>query len=48
MSTVQLEANFKEMETHLLYLEDLCGQCELERYKHMQVLQLESYKKTKR
>ncbi|XP_028593474.2 dysbindin isoform X1 [Podarcis muralis] len=47
-SLTQLEANFKEMENHLLYLEDLCGQCELERYKHMQVLQLENYKKTKR
>ncbi|XP_053252818.1 dysbindin isoform X2 [Podarcis raffonei] len=47
-SLIQLEANFKEMENHLLYLEDLCGQCELERYKHMQVLQLENYKKTKR
>uniref|UniRef100_A0A8D0BKT1 Dystrobrevin binding protein 1 n=1 Tax=Salvator merianae TaxID=96440 RepID=A0A8D0BKT1_SALMN len=45
---IQLEANFKEMENNLLYLEDLCGQCELERYKHMQVLQLENYKKTKR
>uniref|UniRef100_A0A803TH61 Dystrobrevin binding protein 1 n=1 Tax=Anolis carolinensis TaxID=28377 RepID=A0A803TH61_ANOCA len=45
---IQLEANFKEMEDHLLYLEKLCGQYELERYKHMQVLQLEKYKKTKR
>ncbi|XP_067323604.1 dysbindin isoform X2 [Anolis sagrei] len=47
-SLIQLEANFKEMEDHLLYLEKLCGQYELERYKHMQVLQLEKYKKTKR
>lgn len=47
-SLVQLEANFKEMENHLLNLEDLCGQCELERYKHIQALQLENYKKTKR
>uniref|UniRef100_A0A6J0U0T5 Dysbindin n=1 Tax=Pogona vitticeps TaxID=103695 RepID=A0A6J0U0T5_9SAUR len=45
---VQLEANFKEMESHLLYLEDLCEQCELERYKHMQAIQLENYKKTRR
>ncbi|XP_077209394.1 dysbindin isoform X3 [Paroedura picta] len=45
---VQLEANFKEMENHLLNLEDLCGQCELERYKHIQALHLENYKKTKR
>ncbi|XP_019378561.1 PREDICTED: dysbindin isoform X2 [Crocodylus porosus] len=47
-SLAQLEANFEEMENHLLHLEDLCGQCELERYKHIQSLQLESYKKTKR
>ncbi|XP_054841794.1 dysbindin isoform X2 [Eublepharis macularius] len=47
-SLVQLEANFKEVENHLLNLEDLCGQCELERYKHIQILQLENYKKTKR
>ncbi|KAM3840407.1 dysbindin isoform 3-T3 [Vipera latastei] len=47
-SLIQLEAHFKEMEQHLLYLEDLCGQCELQRYKHMQILQLENYKKTKR
>ncbi|NWU68567.1 DTBP1 protein, partial [Pterocles burchelli] len=43
----QLEANFEEMENHLLCLEDLCEQCELERYKYMQTLQLENYKKTK-
>nr|XP_014435062.2 dysbindin-like [Pelodiscus sinensis] len=44
----QLEVNFKEMENHLLHLEHLCGQCELERYKRMHILQLENYKKTKR
>lgn len=44
----QLEASFEEMESHLLCLEDLCEQCELERYKCMQTLQLENYKKTKR
>ncbi|NXO66264.1 DTBP1 protein, partial [Phainopepla nitens] len=44
----QLEADFEEMENHLLYLEELCEQCELERYKCMQTLQLENYKKTKR
>ncbi|KAI1243058.1 hypothetical protein IHE44_0000629 [Lamprotornis superbus] len=44
----QLEANFEEMENHLLCLEELCEQCELERYKCMQTLQLENYKKTKR
>uniref|UniRef100_A0A8C3TWT8 Dystrobrevin binding protein 1 n=1 Tax=Catharus ustulatus TaxID=91951 RepID=A0A8C3TWT8_CATUS len=32
-SLAQLEANFEEMENHLLYLEELCEQCELERYK---------------
>uniref|UniRef100_A0A8B9RSE7 Dysbindin n=1 Tax=Accipiter nisus TaxID=211598 RepID=A0A8B9RSE7_9AVES len=47
-SLAQLEANFEEMENHLLCLEDLCEQCELERYKCMQTLQLENYKKTKR
>ncbi|NXL36056.1 DTBP1 protein, partial [Glaucidium brasilianum] len=46
-SLAQLEANFEEMENHLLCLEDLCEQCELERYKCMQTLQLENYKKTK-
>ncbi|XP_064137024.1 dysbindin isoform X1 [Loxodonta africana] len=43
-----LEASFEEVENHLLQLEDLCGQCELERYKHMQSQQLENYKKNKR
>ncbi|XP_048164372.1 dysbindin isoform X1 [Corvus hawaiiensis] len=47
-SLAQLEANFEEMENHLLCLEELCEQCELERYKCMQTLQLENYKKTKR
>ncbi|XP_004693339.1 PREDICTED: dysbindin [Condylura cristata] len=43
-----LEASFEEVENHLLNLEDLCGQCELERYKHIQLQQLENYKKNKR
>lgn len=43
-----LEASFEEVENDLLNLEDLCGQCELERYKHMQSQQLENYKKNKR
>ncbi|NXX90408.1 DTBP1 protein, partial [Centropus bengalensis] len=47
-SLAQLEANFEEMENHLLCLEELCEQCELERYKRMQTLQLENYKKIKR
>ncbi|RMC16178.1 hypothetical protein DUI87_08392 [Hirundo rustica rustica] len=47
-SLAQLEASFEEMEDHLLCLEELCEQCELERYKRVQTLQLENYKKTKR
>ncbi|XP_005603640.3 dysbindin isoform X1 [Equus caballus] len=43
-----LEASFEEVENHLLNLEDLCGQCDLERYKHMQSQHLENYKKNKR
>ncbi|XP_049621229.1 dysbindin [Suncus etruscus] len=43
-----LEASFEEIENDLLNLEDLCGQCELERYKHLQAHQLENYKKNKR
>uniref|UniRef100_A0A8D2D1Z9 Dystrobrevin binding protein 1 n=1 Tax=Sciurus vulgaris TaxID=55149 RepID=A0A8D2D1Z9_SCIVU len=43
-----LEASFEEVENHLLHLEDLCGQYELERYKHMQSQHLENYKKSKR
>ncbi|KAM7151081.1 dysbindin-like isoform 2-T3 [Molossus nigricans] len=42
-----LETSFEEVENHLLNLEDLCEQCELERYKHMQSQQLENYKKNK-
>lgn len=44
----QLERSFEEMETRLLSLEELCEQCELERFKQMQFLQLENYKKKKR
>ncbi|XP_057556578.1 dysbindin isoform X2 [Hippopotamus amphibius kiboko] len=47
-SLTHLEASFEEVEDHLLNLEDLCGQCELERYKHMQSQHLENYKKNKR
>lgn len=42
-----MEADFEEMESRLLYLEDLCAQCDHQRYKHFQVLQLENYKKKK-
>nr|XP_006635925.2 PREDICTED: dysbindin isoform X1 [Lepisosteus oculatus] len=44
----QLEADFEEMEGHLLHLESLCGQSELQRFKHYHVLQLETFKKQKR
>ncbi|XP_049336683.1 dysbindin-A isoform X1 [Astyanax mexicanus] len=44
----QLEADFEEMESHLMYLDNLCGQCEQQRFKHFQILQLENYKKKKR
>ncbi|XP_062848023.1 dysbindin-A isoform X2 [Trichomycterus rosablanca] len=44
----QLEADFEEMESHLTYLDSLCSQCELQRFKHLQILQLENYKKKKR
>ncbi|KAM9489435.1 dysbindin-A isoform 2-T2 [Clarias gariepinus] len=44
----QLEENFQETESHLMHLEDLCGQCELQRFKHLQIVQLENYKKKKR
>ncbi|XP_055426649.1 dysbindin isoform X3 [Bubalus kerabau] len=47
-SLTHLEASFEEVENHLLNLEDLCGQCELERHKHTQSQQLENYKKNKR
>ncbi|XP_051050314.1 dysbindin [Phodopus roborovskii] len=43
-----LETSFEEVESHLLHLEDLCGQCELERHKHAQSQHLENYKKSKR
>uniref|UniRef100_A0A8C5KM97 Dystrobrevin binding protein 1 n=1 Tax=Jaculus jaculus TaxID=51337 RepID=A0A8C5KM97_JACJA len=47
-SLAHLESSFEEVENHLLHLEDLCGQCELERHKHAQSLCLENYKKSKR
>ncbi|XP_067304770.1 dysbindin-A isoform X4 [Pseudorasbora parva] len=43
-----LEADFEEMESRLIYLEDLCAQCDHQRYKHFHILQLENYKKKKR
>lgn len=48
MFTAHLEADFEEMETRLIYLDDLCAQCEHQRYKHFQDLQLENYKMKKR
>ncbi|XP_054985537.1 dysbindin isoform X2 [Sorex araneus] len=47
-SLTNLEASFEEIENGLLNLEDLCGQCEFERFKHLQAQQLENYKKKKR
>ncbi|CAO2595908.1 Dtnbp1, partial [Lemmus lemmus] len=47
-SLAYLETSFEEVENHLLHLEDLCGQCELERHKHAQSQHLENYKKSKR
>ncbi|XP_035286686.1 dysbindin-A-like isoform X1 [Anguilla anguilla] len=43
-----MEADFEEMESLLMHLENLCGQCELQRAKHHQEAQLEGYKKKKR
>ncbi|KAM7151101.1 dysbindin-like [Molossus nigricans] len=43
-----LETSFEVVENHLLNLEDLCAQCELESYKHTQSQQLENYKENKR
>ncbi|XP_028619039.1 dysbindin isoform X2 [Grammomys surdaster] len=47
-SLAHLETSFEEVENHLLHLEDLCGQCELERHKQAQAQHLENYKKSKR
>lgn len=44
----QMEADFEEMESRLMYLENLCTQCEQQRFKDFQILQLENYKKKKR
>ncbi|XP_048880681.1 dysbindin-A-like [Brienomyrus brachyistius] len=44
----QLEADFEEMESRLVHLEDLCVQCERQRHTQHHVLQLENYKKKKR
>ncbi|KAL0985491.1 hypothetical protein UPYG_G00157560 [Umbra pygmaea] len=44
----QMEADFEELESRLMYLESLCGQCEQHRFKQYQRLQLEYYKKKKR
>lgn len=46
--TAHLEADFEEMETRLIYVEDMCAQCEHQRYKDFQILQLENYKMKKR
>ncbi|XP_061109750.1 dysbindin-A-like isoform X2 [Conger conger] len=43
-----MEADCEEMESLLMHLENLCGQCELQRAKNYQDVQLENYKKKKR
>uniref|UniRef100_UPI0037E8A2E2 dysbindin-A n=1 Tax=Semicossyphus pulcher TaxID=241346 RepID=UPI0037E8A2E2 len=43
-----LEGDFEEMESRLVYLETLCGQCEQQTTKQHHVNQLEVYKKKKR
>ncbi|KAM4687322.1 dysbindin [Discoglossus pictus] len=45
---VELEGSFEDLEVRLQDLEDLCEQCELKKFKQMQYLQLENYKKNKR
>ncbi|KAM4705334.1 dysbindin [Rhinophrynus dorsalis] len=45
---VALETSFEHVERCLLDLEDLCEQCEMQRFKQIQYMQLESYKKSKR
>ncbi|KAM8967572.1 dysbindin [Pelodytes ibericus] len=45
---VMLEGSFEDVEKRLSDLEELCEQCELQRYKQMQYAQLEQYKKKKR
>ncbi|KAK1173380.1 hypothetical protein AOXY_G3487 [Acipenser oxyrinchus oxyrinchus] len=43
-----LASDFEELEGHLMHLEDLCGQCEMQRCKQFQMQQMENYKKNKR
>lgn len=43
-----LEGDFEEMESRLLYLEDMCAQCEQQRFKQHHSMMLENYKKKKR
>ncbi|XP_053322838.1 dysbindin [Spea bombifrons] len=45
---VMLEDSFEDVERRLSELEELCEQCELQRYKQIQYVQLENYKKIKR
>ncbi|XP_008829594.1 dysbindin isoform X2 [Nannospalax galili] len=45
---VHLEESFEEVENHLLHLEDLCGQCELERHKRVQSQCLETLRRSRR
>uniref|UniRef100_A0A3B4A952 Uncharacterized protein n=1 Tax=Periophthalmus magnuspinnatus TaxID=409849 RepID=A0A3B4A952_9GOBI len=44
----QLEGDFEEMESRMVYLETLCCQCEQQTVKQQHLKELESYKKKKR
>ncbi|XP_063307772.1 dysbindin [Pelobates fuscus] len=45
---VMLESSFADVERGLSELEEMCDQCELQRFKQRQCVQLEDYKKKKR
>lgn len=47
-SIAQLEGDFEEMESRMVYLETLCCQCEQQTFKQHHVKELQSYKKNKR
>lgn len=48
VSAAQLEGDFEEMESRLVYLETLCYHCEQQTLKQEQANQLEVYKRKKR
>lgn len=47
-SLAALEGDFEEMESRMVYLETLCGQCEQQSVKQQHLKELDSYKKKKR